>query len=91
MAKYCDDIFGDLLLQEPLPDFPLQPGVGLPPPNRLKRKILIKNKRLTAEVEKKELELFHKGQLLLDENEGEQSDAKAAGASASPVAAAIAG
>jgi len=21
MAKYCDDIFGDLLLKEPLPDF----------------------------------------------------------------------
>ena len=71
--------------------FQLQPGAFLPPPNRLKRKILIKNKRLTAEVEKKELELFHKGQLLLDENEGEQSDAKASGASASPVAAAIAG
>ena len=23
MAKYCDSIFGDLLLKDPLPDFPV--------------------------------------------------------------------
>ena len=23
MAKYCDEIFGDMLLKEPLPDFPV--------------------------------------------------------------------
>jgi hypothetical protein len=24
MAKYCDEIFGDLLLKEPLPDYPVR-------------------------------------------------------------------
>jgi hypothetical protein len=32
--------------------FQLEPGVPLPSPNLLKRKILIKNKRLKLEVEK---------------------------------------
>lgn len=45
LAKYCDEILGDLLLREPLEDYPLEPGVPLPPPSALKRKILIKNKR----------------------------------------------
>jgi phosphatidylinositol phospholipase C beta len=52
MAKYCDEILGDLLLKEPLSTHPLDPGVPLPSPNDLKRKILIKNKRLKPEVEK---------------------------------------
>ncbi|XP_037917736.1 1-phosphatidylinositol 4,5-bisphosphate phosphodiesterase isoform X2 [Hermetia illucens] len=69
LAKYCDDIFGDLLLKEPLPEHPLEPGVPLPPPSALKRKILIKNKRMKPEVEKVELELFLKGELKIDENE----------------------
>jgi hypothetical protein len=38
MAKYCDEIFGELLLKEPLKDVPLQPGVPLPSPNQLKGK-----------------------------------------------------
>ncbi|XP_020283715.1 1-phosphatidylinositol 4,5-bisphosphate phosphodiesterase-like [Pseudomyrmex gracilis] len=62
LAKYCDEIFGDLLLKEPLKDYPLEPGSPLPPPSALKRKILIKNKRLKPEVEKVELELFLAGQ-----------------------------
>ncbi|XP_011155850.2 1-phosphatidylinositol 4,5-bisphosphate phosphodiesterase [Solenopsis invicta] len=62
LAKYCDEIFGDLLLKEPLKDYPLEPGCPLPPPIALKRKILIKNKRLKPEVEKVELELFRAGQ-----------------------------
>ncbi|XP_024886920.1 1-phosphatidylinositol 4,5-bisphosphate phosphodiesterase-like [Temnothorax curvispinosus] len=62
LAKYCDEIFGDLLLKEPLKDYPLEPGCLLPPPSALKRKILIKNKRLKPEVEKAELELFRAGQ-----------------------------
>jgi len=46
----------------------LEPGVPLPPPSALKRKILIKNKRLKPEVEKQELELFLKGQFeIVDE------------------------
>lgn len=36
----------------------LEPGVPLPSPAQLKRKILIKNKRLRTEVEKHQLETF---------------------------------
>ncbi len=43
--------------------FQLKKGVAMPPPNALKKKILIKNKRLKPEVEKEELEKFKKGQL----------------------------
>ena len=75
MAKYCEDIFGDLLLKEILPDFQLNPGVPLPPPSRLKNKILIKNKRLRPDVEKVELELFWKGEFSIDENEEPKEDA----------------
>ncbi|XP_056423818.1 1-phosphatidylinositol 4,5-bisphosphate phosphodiesterase beta-4 isoform X1 [Hyla sarda] len=56
MSKYCEEIFGDLLLKQPLETHPLDPGRPLPSPNDLKRKILIKNKRLKPEVEKKQLE-----------------------------------
>lgn len=91
MAKYCDEVFGDLLLKEPLPDFLLEPGTPLPSPNRLKRKILIKNKRLRPEVEKHELELFWKGELAIEESDEEKEDPKADGATASPIAAAITG
>uniref|UniRef100_A0A8B9LI28 1-phosphatidylinositol 4,5-bisphosphate phosphodiesterase n=1 Tax=Astyanax mexicanus TaxID=7994 RepID=A0A8B9LI28_ASTMX len=60
LARYCEDIFGDTLLRQPLDDFPLEPGQPLPSPNDLKRKILIKNRRLKPEVEKKQLEHFRK-------------------------------
>lgn len=75
LAKYCDDIFGDMLLKDPLPDNPLDPGVPLPSPQQLKRKILIKNKRLRVEVEKQELELFLKGQLKDDDDDEPKEDA----------------
>uniref|UniRef100_A0A8B9JU25 1-phosphatidylinositol 4,5-bisphosphate phosphodiesterase n=1 Tax=Astyanax mexicanus TaxID=7994 RepID=A0A8B9JU25_ASTMX len=58
MAKYCEDIFGELLLKQPLEGFPIEPARPLPSPNDLKRKILIKNKRLKPEVEQKQLESF---------------------------------
>lgn len=58
MAKYCDEILGDLLLKEPLPNYPLEPGVPLPSPNDVKRKILIKNKRLKSDVEKRKFRSF---------------------------------
>ena len=45
------------------------PGSPLPSPNRLRRKILIKNKRLPPEKEKVELELYIKGQLAIDDEE----------------------
>uniref|UniRef100_A0A3Q3WAG2 1-phosphatidylinositol 4,5-bisphosphate phosphodiesterase n=1 Tax=Mola mola TaxID=94237 RepID=A0A3Q3WAG2_MOLML len=60
MAKYCEDIFGDFLLKQPLENFPIESGRSLPSPNDLKRKILIKNKRLKPEVEQKQLEAFRK-------------------------------
>jgi len=76
MAKYCDEIFGELLLKEPITDFPLDPGQALPPPSRLKNKILIKNKRLKPEVEKVELDQFWKGEFSIDETEEPKEDAE---------------
>ncbi|KAJ6636088.1 1-phosphatidylinositol 4,5-bisphosphate phosphodiesterase [Pseudolycoriella hygida] len=78
LAKYCDEIFGDLLLKEPLPEYPLEPGVPLPPPSMLKKKILIKNKRLKPDVEKIELEMFQQGQFVLDDADEPKEDASAA-------------
>jgi phosphatidylinositol phospholipase C beta len=77
LAKYCDEILGDLLLREPLEDFGLEPGIPLPPPSALKRKILIKNKRLKPEVEKQELELFRQGEFVIDDEEREDASASA--------------
>ncbi|KAL1455586.1 hypothetical protein WDU94_009670 [Cyamophila willieti] len=78
LAKYCDEILGDLLLKECLPDYPCDPGVALPPPSLLKRKILIKNKRLKREVEVKELELFRQGQFVIEDEEKEDATAPTA-------------
>ncbi|KAG5322743.1 PIPA phosphodiesterase, partial [Acromyrmex heyeri] len=75
LAKYCDEILGDLLLNEPLKEYPLEPGVPLPPPSVLKRKILIKNKRLRPEVEKQELELFMQGQFVIEDEIKEDASA----------------
>ncbi|KAK1793287.1 hypothetical protein P4O66_011675 [Electrophorus voltai] len=55
LARYCEDIFGDMLLRQPLEDFPMDPGKPLPSPNDLKGKILIKNRRLKPEAEETEL------------------------------------
>ncbi|KAA3674893.1 phosphatidylinositol phospholipase C, beta [Paragonimus westermani] len=52
----------------------LEAGVPLPPPEKLKRKILIKNKRLKPEVEKQQLELFLKGQTDAIQEENEVSE-----------------
>lgn len=53
----------------------LEPGVPLPPPSMLKRKILIKNKRLKLEVEKQELELFKQGQFVIEDEIKEDASA----------------
>lgn len=45
IANYCRDIFGEMLLDEPLESHKLEPGAALPPPSLLKRKIIIKNKK----------------------------------------------
>jgi hypothetical protein len=68
------EIFGDMLLSKPLEDYPLEPGVPLPSPNRLKRKILIKNKRLKADVEKQQMEQFLREGRLDEEDETEPSE-----------------
>ena len=47
----------------------LEPGVPLPSPNRLKRKILIKNKRLKADIEKLQMEQFLREGKLDEEDE----------------------
>nr|XP_054604407.1 1-phosphatidylinositol 4,5-bisphosphate phosphodiesterase beta-4 isoform X3 [Nothobranchius furzeri] len=60
MAKYCEEIFGDLLLRQPLESYSLEPGRPLPSPSELKKKILIKNKRLKPEVEQRQLESLKK-------------------------------
>ncbi|CAI9730545.1 1-phosphatidylinositol 4,5-bisphosphate phosphodiesterase classes I and II-like [Octopus vulgaris] len=46
LAKYCCEAFGELLLQKSLDSFPLKPGIQLPSPHDLKKKILIKNKKV---------------------------------------------
>jgi phosphatidylinositol phospholipase C beta len=79
MAKYCMDILGDMLLSKPLEDHPLEPGVPLPSPNRLKRKILIKNKRLKAEAEKHQMEQFLREGKLDEDDEGANETADVVG------------
>uniref|UniRef100_A0A1I7YSX0 Phosphoinositide phospholipase C n=1 Tax=Steinernema glaseri TaxID=37863 RepID=A0A1I7YSX0_9BILA len=49
MAQIFIEIFGDLLLTEALEDHPLEPGVPLPSPLKLRRKILIKGKKTGSE------------------------------------------
>lgn len=85
MARYCMEIFGDMLLSRALDGYPvspssshgssdfiaalfqLEPGAPLPSPSLLKRKILIKNKRLKPDVERRQLEQFLKEGRLDDE------------------------
>ncbi|KAI3413707.1 PLC-beta C terminal [Globodera pallida] len=71
MAKYCLEIFGEMLLIKPLDEHPLEPGVALPSPNRLRRKILIKNKRLKKEEERRQMEALSQGRLLDEEDPSE--------------------
>lgn len=47
----------------------MEPGVPLPSPNHLKRKILIKNKRLKADIEKLQMEQFLREGKLDEEDE----------------------
>jgi len=46
MVQYCKEIFSsDVLLTEPLSDYPLDHNIPLPSPNQLMRRIIIKNKK----------------------------------------------
>ncbi|XP_070696727.1 1-phosphatidylinositol 4,5-bisphosphate phosphodiesterase beta-1 [Pempheris klunzingeri] len=45
MAEYCQSIFGEAVLIDPLEKYPLESGVPLPSPQELMGKILIKNKK----------------------------------------------
>ncbi|XP_068085733.1 1-phosphatidylinositol 4,5-bisphosphate phosphodiesterase isoform X2 [Anabrus simplex] len=75
MATYCQEILGDLLLKEPLSSIPLEAGVAMPSPNQLRHKILVKNVRLPPEVERQELDLFQKGQLVIGDEVKEDARA----------------
>ncbi|KAI6226821.1 hypothetical protein M3Y95_00661300 [Aphelenchoides besseyi] len=44
MACYFKEIFGEHLQDTPLPNYPLEPGVPLPSPNLLRKKILLKGR-----------------------------------------------
>ncbi|CAL4123419.1 unnamed protein product [Meganyctiphanes norvegica] len=77
LAEFCKKYFGDDLLDAPIAGHPLGPGNPLPPPIKLKRKILIKNKRLKADLEKAELEIFKKGGELKEEAKEDASEAAA--------------
>ena len=57
MADHCKRIFGDKLLRDPIAEHPLQEGQELPSPNSLKYKIIIKNKRLNMDDERRALGL----------------------------------
>ena len=81
MAKYFDEILGDLLLKDFLPSNPMKKGVEMPSPNQLKRKVLLKHKRLKNDVEKSELELYLKGDF---EAEDEPEDPNAEPAEKKP-------
>ncbi|VDM19050.1 unnamed protein product [Wuchereria bancrofti] len=48
IALYCREIFGNFLLTEPLSNYPIKQGVSLPSPNALRKKILIKNKKISS-------------------------------------------
>jgi phosphatidylinositol phospholipase C, beta len=56
----------------------LDPGIALPSPSQMRRKIIIKNKRLKPEVEKQELELFKQGQFVIEDEELEDASAVSA-------------
>lgn len=46
MVQYCKEIFpSDVLLTDPLADYPLDPNAPLPSPSQLMRRIIIKNKK----------------------------------------------
>ncbi|XP_060077533.1 1-phosphatidylinositol 4,5-bisphosphate phosphodiesterase beta-1-like [Ylistrum balloti] len=45
MAAHCRNIFGDMLLTEPLMSNPVEPNTPLPSPLLLKGKIIVKNKK----------------------------------------------
>ncbi|XP_031551844.1 1-phosphatidylinositol 4,5-bisphosphate phosphodiesterase beta-1-like isoform X2 [Actinia tenebrosa] len=51
MAAYCVNIFGDMLLDKPLEEYPLEDGKPLPSLKSLLRKIIIKNKKRTSKRE----------------------------------------
>ena len=77
MAQYCQEIFGDKLLREPLETNPLVKGQVLPSPNSLKYKIIIKNKRLNLEDEKRILETINEArgeELALNDDDERKED-----------------
>lgn len=59
MVQYCKEIFSsDVLLTEPLADYPLDKNSPLPPPNQLMRRIIIKNKKKHSKKHTQQLKSF---------------------------------
>lgn len=59
MVQYCKEIFSsDVLLTEPLADYPLDKNSPLPPPNQLMRRIIIKNKKKHSKKHAQQLKSF---------------------------------
>ena len=52
MVAHLRSIFGDKLVLEPLKDYPISAGTPLPPPSKLKGKIICKNKLLVPKPER---------------------------------------
>jgi len=71
MADHCKRIFGDKLLCEAINEHPLEEGKELPSPASLKYKIIIKNKRLHLDEERRALEAIHEGERLEDDDQFE--------------------
>uniref|UniRef100_A0A915CSJ5 Phosphoinositide phospholipase C n=1 Tax=Ditylenchus dipsaci TaxID=166011 RepID=A0A915CSJ5_9BILA len=46
IANYCKEVFKEMLLTEPLEEYPIEANTDLPPPYALRQKILIKNKKI---------------------------------------------
>ncbi|XP_066916251.1 1-phosphatidylinositol 4,5-bisphosphate phosphodiesterase beta-4-like isoform X2 [Clytia hemisphaerica] len=66
MANYCLLIFGDMLLNKSIEDFPLEKDVELPSPKDLKNKILIKNKKRVIKETKSQASVELTGQQSVD-------------------------
>ncbi|XP_065174964.1 1-phosphatidylinositol 4,5-bisphosphate phosphodiesterase beta-4-like [Sycon ciliatum] len=52
MVHYLRTILTDKLILEPLEDYPIKPGLPLPPPSRLRGKIICKNKLIVPRDKK---------------------------------------
>lgn len=71
MAAHLRNIFGDLLLTEPLPNFALDLDTPSPPPSQLMRKIIVKNKKKHFHAKPKQVKKQNSSSVA-EESEGKQ-------------------